>query len=284
MKDNYVKPYFPKDIKRNHLTINTRILYKKCKLYIQLPLSKVVDVSTNNLLVEFTKDDSHMHQFISMIHVYVQMNSKYKGCTFINPIKNGIIKLQMNSSTISFNEKKENVEFIDRKVKYVKLIVSPEYIWKSGEYTGVHISVCQVQMISDEHCFSFLEPHPPPSPGPLTGIPPPPPPPPGRLKGIPPPPPPPPPGPLKGIPPPPPPPGTLIKVHKVVFNKKKIHEQQSSYKPPSLFDILRMRKNLKKTEPIKPKEKVREVSIDDTEESDSIDFSVFRKRLMSIFN
>ena len=178
MKVSYVKPYFPKDIKRNHLTINTRILYKKCKLYIQLPLSKVVDVCNNTLMVEFTKDDSHMHQFISMLHVYIQMNSKYTGCNFINPIKNGVMKLLMNNSTIIFDENKENKDYIDRKVKYIKLIVSPEYIWKSGDYVGVHISVCQVQTISDEKCFSFIEivsPPPPPPMPPMGALKPPPP-------------------------------------------------------------------------------------------------------------
>lgn len=283
MKVSYVKPYFPKDIKRNHLTINTRILYKKAKLYIQLPLSKVVDVSNNTLMVEFTKDDSHMHQFISMLHVYVQMNSKYTGCNFINPIKNGVIKLLMNNNTIIFDENKENKEYIDRKVKYIKLIVSPEYIWKSGEYVGVHISVCQVQTISDDKCFSFIE----------TGSQPPPPPPLPPKGALRPPPPPPPPPPGKGIlksppPPPPPPPGPLVKTHNVVLKKKSNVkppiEQKKGYKPPSLFDILKMKKNLKKTEPKKPQPPLNETSIDDTESPDSIDFSVFRKRLMSIFN
>ena len=45
-----------------------------------------------------------------------------------------------------------------------------------------------------------------------------------------------------------------------------------------------MKNNLKKTEPQKPQAQPNEVSIDDTESPDSIDFSVFRKRLMNIFN
>ena len=215
-----------------------------------------------------------------MLHVYIQMNSKYTGCNFINPIKNGVMKLLMNNSTIIFDENKENKDYIDRKVKYIKLIVSPEYIWKSGDYVGVHISVCQVQTISDEKCFSFIETVSPPPPPPM--------PPKGALK---PPPPPPPPG--KGTiklppPPPPPPPGPLMKTHNVVLKKKSTikppTEQKKGFKPPSLFDILKMKKNLKKTEPRKPTKSPNEVSIDDTESQDSIDFSVFRKRLMSVFN
>lgn len=270
-----MKILFLKDIKCHNIKlVHNRIFYQKSKLMIQLPIAKMINIYKNCIYIELLKNGELYDNFIENI-------GKIKG---EHMYKGNIVKYNIDKFTTIYDNDHKIVERLNENVKYVKLIVSPEYIWKNSTTSGINWNLYQILIIQDV----FQQNSPPPikgipPPPPMNGIPPPmngiPPPPP--MKGIPPPPPPPP--PMKGIPPPPPRKGTPLQLPKNPIKKNVKQETNERYKPPTLQDILSKRNMLKKVK-IKENNKPSEKSIDDDEKEEPLaNFDVFKKRILKTF-
>jgi hypothetical protein len=219
-----------------------------------------VNTAQNALGVELSVNEGLLQHIMQYIYTLVENTDKFRECHFVNPIKNGTLKLLMNNKTICYNEKKEVTPYLDKSISFAKLIISPLYIWRTDEYCGVHISVCQLQSVLERECFSFIEQK---ISKTVSTI---------QVQ-------------LRPPPPPPPPPPFPKKNHQIILIKKKQmgnQHQPQKFKPPTLNDILSMRNNLKK---VNVKVAVIDevlISLDDDESIDSVDFSVFKNRLIGL--
>ena len=273
-----MKILFLKDVKCNNLNIKcTNIYYNGSKLFIQLPLAKLINVYNNYINIELVKHEDMVSRFVNYISTLVNKELKY--------ISN-YNKYYINKYTTIYDNCKKQIEKLNNNVKYVRLIVSPEYIWKcNNNYYGIHWNLYQICVVDD----IFMTPH---FQLPSQPPPPPPPPPPGKssiqqLQ-----PPPPPPG-KSGIhqlqppppPPPPPPSGCLNKgLNRPLVIRKSTNKKikDNGFKPPSLSDLLSMKSILKKVE-VEKKEISKELSIDDDTNENAQDFNIFKNRIMKIF-
>ena len=151
---------FPIKYNDNNLVIQTPIVY------IPFGISsynnkKYIDISLIN-----SQNDENMKLFKkNILEIDDIVKSKFKRNTFSSSYKKtnfypDRLRLSFYDDMLIFNEKKELIDISKIKSKiYVKLLISPQYIWKKSSLIGILWSILQVKTYSKPilNEYSFID-------------------------------------------------------------------------------------------------------------------------------
>ena len=254
-------------------------------VFIQLPPCKLVSVRGFMLVVRIMRRQDATKNVLDVVDDKIL--KEYKESRHLKSLEDNHQFRMFTSHTSIMHDIHGKVVTEYFPGTWLRVIVSPKYVWNGHKCVGVHWSVVKLRE-HDIDTIQFL-PEPTASSAPIVP----------RVVALPPPPPPPlrncgdplPPPPTitpGGPPPPPPPPPSkpLFKPPQPLIIKKSNKSQQNkseAYKPPTLGDIINMRGMLKSAPKNDKPKKEPEVSLNDDTKDDPTPFGVFKKRLISVF-
>ena len=151
---------FPIKYNDNNLIVQTPIVY------IPFGIScynnkKYIDISLINC-----QNDENMKAFKkTILNIDSLVKSKFKKNTFSSSYKKtnfypDRLRLSFYDDMLIFNDKKEQIDLSKLKPKlYVKLLISPQYVWKKSNLIGILWSILQVKIYSKPilNEYSFID-------------------------------------------------------------------------------------------------------------------------------